>query len=245
MSLAREVVLLDKALTERSKLADLFRPGSRQRLAAAPEAAQVLKGITAAGGADAPLSLLLALQSLRVQRAELAPRLIDAVFVATVPGDLPDGAQPTDRVILDMLRNAKSEVIALGYEVSDQGFLSSLSDAAERGASVTLICDKKRAIERKLSGLRLVPSFLRVYVDALDDEGAPYAKMHSKCLLVDQTDLLITSANFTFHGMHGNIEVGVRLNGGPAAEARKLFEHLERSGFLRPATDAELSVWCR
>jgi len=50
--------------------------------------------------------------------------------------------------------------------------------------------------------------------------------MHAKCLLVDSRDLLVTSANFTFHGLHGNIEIGVRLSGAPAVEARKIFSHL-------------------
>ena len=66
----------------------------------------------------------------------------------------------------------------------------------------------------------------------------PYASMHAKCLLVDGEDLLVTSANFTFHGLHGNIEVGVRLSGPPASEARKIFSHLVREGVVE-STEAE------
>jgi len=56
--------------------------------------------------------------------------------------------------------------------------------------------------------------------------------MHAKCLLVDGTDLLITSANFTFHGLQGNVEIGVRLSGPPAAEARKIFSYLIERGVV-------------
>jgi phosphatidylserine/phosphatidylglycerophosphate/cardiolipin synthase-like enzyme len=56
--------------------------------------------------------------------------------------------------------------------------------------------------------------------------------MHAKCLLVDGNDLLVTSANFTFHGLHGNIELGVRLCGTPGSEARKIFCHLVESGIV-------------
>jgi phosphatidylserine/phosphatidylglycerophosphate/cardiolipin synthase-like enzyme len=56
--------------------------------------------------------------------------------------------------------------------------------------------------------------------------------MHAKCLLVDASDLLVTSANFTFHGLQGNVEIGVRLRGAPAAEARKIFSHLVESRVL-------------
>jgi phosphatidylserine/phosphatidylglycerophosphate/cardiolipin synthase-like enzyme len=56
--------------------------------------------------------------------------------------------------------------------------------------------------------------------------------MHAKCLLVDGNDLLITSANFTFHGLHGNVEIGVRLSGPPASEARKIFSYLVEHGLV-------------
>ena len=56
--------------------------------------------------------------------------------------------------------------------------------------------------------------------------------MHAKCLLVNGADLLVTSANFTFHGLHGNIEIGVRLSGPPALEARKMFSHLVENGVV-------------
>jgi len=58
--------------------------------------------------------------------------------------------------------------------------------------------------------------------------------MHAKCVLVDGSDLLVTSANFTFHGLHGNIEIGVRLSGAAAAEARKIFSHLVEDGVVEP-----------
>jgi len=69
----------------------------------------------------------------------------------------------------------------------------------------------------------------KIFHDRERLDGAPYASMHAKCLLVDGSDLLVTSANFTFHGLHGNIEIGVRLAGAPAAEARKIFSHLVES----------------
>ena len=65
-----------------------------------------------------------------------------------------------------------------------------------------------------------------IHKDSLQSDGAPYASMHAKCLLADGSDLLVTSANFTFHGLHGNIEIGIRLSGAPVAEARKIFSHL-------------------
>ncbi len=35
--------------------------------------------------------------------------------------------------------------------------------------------------------------------------------LHAKVLSVDQSDTLITSANLSYHGQEGNIELGVRI----------------------------------
>ena len=37
--------------------------------------------------------------------------------------------------------------------------------------------------------------------------GSPYAKL----LVCDGLNTLITSANFSYHGLHENIEIGVRI----------------------------------
>ena len=50
--------------------------------------------------------------------------------------------------------------------------------------------------------------------------------------LEDEKDVLVTSANLTFHGLEGNIEIGVRLRGEPAGEARKVFSHLVENGIV-------------
>src|SRR5690606_12496810 len=117
---------------------------------------------------------------------------------------------------------AQTEIIILGYELTDRDLIAMLAAAAVRGISVIMIFDRGRgaairALESWPSG---APS-PKVFHDRVRIESAPYASMHAKCLLVDGRDLLVTSANFTFHGLHGNIEIGIRLSGSPAAEARK------------------------
>lgn len=44
--------------------------------------------------------------------------------------------------------------------------------------------------------------------------------MHSKVLVVDGRDALVTSANFTHHGLNENVELGVRLKGTHAGSLR-------------------------
>lgn len=132
-----------------------------------------------------------------------------------------------------MIGAATTEIILLGYELTDQSLIGLLAAAARRETNVILICDRGRGAAARV--VEAWPSHTpspRIFRDRERVDGASYASMHAKCLLVDASDLLVTSANFTFHGLHGNIEIGVRLRGAPPAEARKIFSHLVENGIL-------------
>jgi phosphatidylserine/phosphatidylglycerophosphate/cardiolipin synthase-like enzyme len=170
---------------------------------------------------------------LRIQYEELRPKLLDAELVATLPPETPGIARPTEQVVRQMIETAKTEIILLGYELTDRDLIAQLATAARRGASVILICDRGRGAAARI--LEAWPSSTpppRIFHDRERLDGATYASMHAKSLLVDASDLLVTSANFTFHGLHGNVEIGVRLSGAPAAEARKIFSYLVESRVL-------------
>lgn len=226
MGMARDLAELEAALRQREDV-DLFSPIERSGLVSTPEAASMLARIAAAGPADPAAVMRLCLQALRVQHDEISPRLLEAELVATLPPETPGIARPTERVIREMMERAAKEIILLGYELTDRDMMRLLVDAASRGADVIMICDRGRGsaqqvLDRWPSGTRRP----RLFHDRQRTDGASYASMHAKCLLVDGSDLLVTSANFTFHGLHANIEIGVRLCGPPAAEARKIFSHL-------------------
>jgi len=159
--------------------------------------------------------------------------LLEAELVATLPPDTPGIARPTDRVLQEMLTPPIKEIIVLGYEFTDRDMMRILAEATAGGADVIMICDRGRG-----SATRILDEWPagaprpRLFHDRQRSEAAPYAAMHAKCVLVDGKNLLVTSANFTFHGLHGNIEIGVRLCGAPAAEARKIFSHLVENGIV-------------
>ena len=66
----------------------------------------------------------------------------------------------------------------------------------------------------------------------------PFTKLHAKCLVVDRLDALVTSANFTFHGLESNLELGLRVRGPQAAAIAERFDHLIASEVLRPWAEA-------
>jgi phosphatidylserine/phosphatidylglycerophosphate/cardiolipin synthase-like enzyme len=57
--------------------------------------------------------------------------------------------------------------------------------------------------------------------------------MHAKVLIVDRLDALVTSADLTYHGLHENIEVGLRVHGPQAAAIAQRFDHLIGENVLR------------
>jgi phosphatidylserine/phosphatidylglycerophosphate/cardiolipin synthase-like enzyme len=229
MALARDLVELESHFRCGSSV-ELFAPIERSGLLDAPEYATMVARVRKI---EAPELLRVFLQALRIQHNELRPRLIDAELVATLPPEAPGVARPTERVIHEMVASAKEEIIVLGYEFSDRQMVELLAQAASRAVKVIVICDRSRGAAKVVrdqwpSGV----SRPKIFHDRYRPDGPLYASMHAKSVLVDERDLLITSANFTFHGLHGNLEIGIRLGGPPAAEARKIFSHLVESQVL-------------
>ena len=229
MGIPRDLVKLEEILRSEGRV-DLFAPAEQGGLRESPSASLLAEHLGRVGLPAPERILKLCLQALRVQHEEMADRLTDAELVATLPSGMPGVARTTDQVLQEMLRPPVQEVILLGYEFTDRKVMGLLAEVEASGADVVVICDRARGtVERVLEfGFRSP----RVYQDRQQADGAPYSSMHAKCLLVNGSDLLITSANFTFHGLHGNIEIGVRLSGPPASEARKIFSHLVESGIV-------------
>jgi hypothetical protein len=51
----------------------------------------------------------------------------------------------------------------------------------------------------------------RLYYDVRAETGRGGSSMHAKCIIVDDREVLITSANFTTRAQHDNIELGVLI----------------------------------
>jgi phosphatidylserine/phosphatidylglycerophosphate/cardiolipin synthase-like enzyme len=229
MGLARDLVELEARIRERADI-DVFAHGGGSSLLGAPECAIMAARIVPM---DPPSIMRLCLQALRIQHQELRPKLLEAELVATLPAETPGIARPTDVVVREMIGRASTEIVLLGYEFTHRDLVSLLAGTAARGVNVIMICDRSRGgASRVMEAWPAGTRRPRILHDRERVERAPHASMHAKCLLVDGNDLLVTSANFTFHGLHGNIEIGIRLRGDPAAEARKIFSHLVESRIL-------------
>lgn len=233
MSLARRIA----ALADRTAATEPFDVGALGVLQADPEFGRLAASLTEiAGHPDRVLMLIL--QALAVQRARLttsdpsgptAPE-----FAATVPGDVDCDARPTQAVLREMLVGPHRQVIALGYEISDDGVVRLLHEAALRCPNVILLCDRGRDAARPLrDGWPSDRYRPRLYENAVWPGAGAKASMHCKTLLVDGRDLLVTSANFTYLGLNGNLEFGTRLRDGSVRIAHRILMQLIRSNLFQ------------
>jgi phosphatidylserine/phosphatidylglycerophosphate/cardiolipin synthase-like enzyme len=217
---------------------DPFAPDAAARLQGDPAARVLLESLPAQQ--PALQGVLFALQVLQIQRSVM-PDLGVAEFVATVPAGVACAARPTSIVIREMLGGPHHQIIALGYEISDDEFVRKLHEASLFCPEIFLLCDHGRQSATKLRsgwpGDRRRPQF---FENVAWVAASPMASMHCKALLVDGSDLLVTSANFTFHGLKENIEFGVRLGGQQVRPARDILFQLLRSGLFRPVEGEEI-----
>jgi phosphatidylserine/phosphatidylglycerophosphate/cardiolipin synthase-like enzyme len=210
---------------------DPFSADAASRVQADPLARPLLRACAALAGPEQ--AVLLSVQALHIQRADgrAGPA---AEFVATVPTGTACGARPTGVVVREMLAGPHRQIIALGYEISDGEFIERLQEAALTCPEMVLLCDQGRQSARRLAAAwpadRWRPQF---HENVLWPDASPMASMHCKALLVDGVDLLVTSANFTYHGLSGNIEFGVRLRGEEVRPAQEIVLQLLRSGLFR------------
>lgn len=67
---------------------------------------------------------------------------------------------------------------------------------------------------------------LRVFDFQKKDDDA-MAALHAKTIVVDERELLVSSANLSYHGMQGNLEMGIRLvSEDKAKQVENLFKEM-------------------
>lgn len=159
---------------------------------------------------------------------------VDVVeIVCTAPSRLGVPLRTTIATAIEMIEAAEREILVVGY-VFTTGARTLIEHMAEarrdRHVSVTLIGNRMQA---HLAALRSIwPSEVpgpRVF----GHEGDPandITAMHAKLLVCDRATALVTSANFSHHGLHENIEVGVKVHSPSVGRIVDFFTALVVSG---------------
>lgn len=114
-------------------------------------------------------------------------------------------------VVQSMIEEAKRNILITGYSLST--YFSELTDTiidkSQKGVFVKFFINniEKQAEADKL--LRYKGRFLRIY--DYSNEEDKMAALHAKVISVDMKQTLITSANLSYHGQQGNIELGTLI----------------------------------
>ena len=155
------------------------------------------------------------------------------MLVWTAP-DAPAAARRTAQVVADLVDHANHTLLVVGYSLTKAAapFVGSMAAAARRGVSCSFVADR---MEEKLATLvKLWPPDVglpQLWTRPANPDDKQSA-LHAKFLVVDSRRLLLTSANLTYHGFHGNIEMGVLLEGSVAAEAEHLAREWGKAGLI-------------
>lgn len=134
-----------------------------------------------------------------------------AELIVTAPPSFAIRTKSTKITVQNIIENAQKSILITGYSLSD--YFSDVVDCiiskSQSGVFVKFYVndiDSQSSFE-KIS--RYKDRFLKIYnYQKADDK---MAALHAKVLSVDQSETLITSANLSYHGQEGNIELGTRI----------------------------------
>jgi len=135
-----------------------------------------------------------------------------ASIVITAPPSFSLKAKTTMNTVSALLENAKKSILITGYSLSDyfNENVDLIIDKSQAGVFVKFFVNNiedQRTFDKLC---RYKGKFLRIYNYPKSDDKM--AALHAKVISVDSERTLITSANLSYHGQQGNIEMGTVID---------------------------------
>lgn len=149
-------------------------------------------------------------------------------LVITAPNSFKLKALKTSIVVHDLINNAQRSITLTGYSISEyfSGLLEELLDKSRKGVYVNLYVNDFAGKQGQLDKLKLYKGrFLNIY--DYNKGSDRMAALHAKILVVDGFKTFISSSNLSYHGLEGNIEMGVLIDSHRKANnVEELFKQL-------------------
>ena len=135
-----------------------------------------------------------------------------AELVVTAPASFALKTAPTKIAVNAMLTNAQKSILITGYSLSEyfNDLIDCLIHKSQEGILVKFYVndiESQKAFDRLC---RYKGKFLKIYNYPKREDKM--SALHAKVISVDQEDTLITSANLSYHGQEGNIELGALIH---------------------------------
>lgn len=132
-------------------------------------------------------------------------------LVVTAPPSFSVKARSTVNTVSSMILRAQNSILITGYSLS--GYFGDLVDCMiQKSKSGVLIKFFANGLEGQAEFEKMLKyrgRFLRIYNYQKPED--PRSSLHAKVICVDQSKTLITSANLSYHGQEGNIEMGTYI----------------------------------
>lgn len=162
-----------------------------------------------------------------VTAASAEEKTVSASLVTTVPPSFSVRAKSTKNTVEGLIRGAKRSVLITGYSLS--GYFADLVDVliekSQKGVYVKFFVNNIENQKGLDKLCRYKGRFLHIYNFAGSNDSM--AALHAKVISVDEQQTLITSANLSYHGQEGNIELGTLVDSREIAkEVDDIFTHL-------------------
>lgn len=134
-----------------------------------------------------------------------------ATLVATTPPSFNIKAKSTMNTVRDLLEHADKSILITGYSLSEyfSDMIDCIINKSRSGVFVKFFVNK---IDNQGNFDKLCMykgKFLKIYDFPPSEDKM--AALHAKVICVDQQKTLITSANLSYHGQEGNIELGTLM----------------------------------
>ena len=146
-------------------------------------------------------------------------------LVITAPETFRIKTKKTRDVVEKLIKNAEKSVVMTGYSISDYftGMLDTIIAKSQQGVYVRFYVND---IEKSRASLVKMLAYRSKYLQFFEYEKNSDDKMaasHAKILTIDSDKSLVSSANLSYHGLSGNIEMGFLVR---SADKAKQIEEL-------------------
>ena len=142
-------------------------------------------------------------------------------LVATTPPSFSINAKSTKNTTIDLLTKANASILLTGYSLSDyfNDMVDCIVNKSQQGVLVKVFVNQIENQKNFDKLYRYKGRFLRIY--NYTPSEYKMAALHAKVISTDQRKTLITSANLSYHGQEGNVELGALI------ESKKIAKQVE------------------
>jgi phosphatidylserine/phosphatidylglycerophosphate/cardiolipin synthase-like enzyme len=151
-------------------------------------------------------------------------------IVATTPLSFRTKVRKTRPVIEELINGASKSIFLTGYSISDhfEEMLKLIDKRSREGVVVELFVNKYDTVKLHLMEINHKNRhFLKVY-EYKGKSDDKMAALHAKTIIVDDSKAFVSSANLSYHGLDGNVEIGALITSSEKAlQIKSIFDELK------------------